>query len=220
MPWIEDADILDMVTSWGVEVVSGSEEGTGAVAERLIERELGFKIILDADAVDRLFDPGPRARITYVQFGQTWGDIDEIAVGCDYENEDGTVLVARRDYDLMTKEMPDGTIVNVGVTFKVGVPNIGQSIKVTGKQGIWADADVPADLVMAGKLIGAAYLAASSSAANDASDITETTTGQVRIKFGRSTSFKEWDGLTARGQSAINQAAMIIDAYAWTEIYG
>ncbi|ARU40205.1 hypothetical protein CCB80_03245 [Armatimonadetes bacterium Uphvl-Ar1] len=201
MAWLEDADVLAAAEGWGVVVESGAEVGTAAMVRAMVNRELGYSIIKSAE-VDRRFDPAPPSRIPHVQLGNPWSEVTEVRIGVSYDAPSGELLVADRDYHLVKRRFVDDaqTEVIVGVEFNRQLGRNGQSIQLTGKTGIWAEVDVPNELVSAGAQLGAAYLAATAASATDASDMTETTTGQVKIKFGRATSFKEWDGLTARGR--------------------
>jgi len=221
MPWIEDSDILAAAEGWGVVVESGAETGTAAMVRAMINRELGFSIIESAE-VDRRFDPAPPSRIPHVQLGGPWSEVTEVRIGVNYDAPDGELLVADRDYHLVKRRFANeaGTEVILGVEFNRQLGRNGQSIQLTGKTGIWDEDDVPVELISAAANLGAAYLAATSSGAADATDMTETTTGQVKTKFGRATSFKEWDGLSARGRAAVTQAMMVLDVYRMSEVYG
>lgn len=217
MAWLSDSDVKEILDAWGVTIGSGAETGIAALAMRQAEAELGYRVV--ASAQTRYFDgPAPAREPVQITLPQPWKQVDTVTLGLvngadGWEAEDGA------DYLQEIHVLPDGTAVVIGLSMIRGRPSGLRAVKVEGEEGVWDEGDVPLEIKQAAALLGAAYLSGTSTVANDISDIKSTTTGGVSITFGRSQSAATWNGLTARGQAAVNQAVAILGAYRIARVF-
>jgi hypothetical protein len=218
MAWLSDAEVLSTAESWGVTITDGAESGVALLIQRQVEQIIGYPLIKVGADEDHLMMPPSPARVVAIQFPEPWASVSVVRTAVTYGST-GTLLVADQDYQLISRRLADRTLVYTGIRFLSSVSTGPNSIKVTGRPGVWVEGSVPGDIKQAAKELGAAYLQAMGASTSDASDITETQTGQVKIKSGRAVSASAWNGLTARGKAASERAESILAAYRIAEVY-
>lgn len=216
MAWLADADVVTVLARWGVTVESGATTNAGALGQRLFEQTVGYAIERTTET-DKAFDPPEYPMKEPLSLRGAWAEVTDLKAFADY-GVTGTTMTEEEDWQIVTHDLPDGTTVVRAVTLFFLPGKRRRSIQITGIRGVWLAASIPAEVKDAAAAMAAAQIAAMSESAGSTGDITEVRQGQESVKFGRSSNYAAWNGLTARGKAAMEVAKAVAESYQILEV--
>lgn len=205
--WLEDSDIENLLTQWGITIPANAELGSAILAIAQTSKMVGFT--LEAEDATEYFDPPCTKGV--LQLPTPWAVIDSVSIGAGYDLTP-TELVESRDYQLIRHRFVTGETTIIGIRFLIHPGSSPQSIIIEGKLGAFET--VPDQIIAAATAIGAATLAATSASTSTGSgEVSELKSGAVTVKYSTTSQSSSWDGLNAKGKAAKSQAEAILQGY-------